>query len=80
MLEGAVKAGKRVRSETDISKGSVSISSAAAELSEIRSMQGESGERRAERERGNVLWRRRCLWRRRNERREVASERVALTS
>lgn len=46
MLEGAVKAGKRVRSETDISKGSVSISSAAAELSEIRSMQGESGERR----------------------------------
>jgi len=39
MLEGAVKAGKRVRSETDISKGSVSISSAAAELSEIRSMQ-----------------------------------------
>lgn len=38
MLEGSVKAGKRVRSETDISKGSVSISSAAAELSEMRSM------------------------------------------
>ncbi|GMH52932.1 hypothetical protein TrVE_jg7595 [Triparma verrucosa] len=38
LLEGSVKAGKRVRSETDISKGSVSISSAAAELSEMRSM------------------------------------------
>jgi len=37
MLNNAVAAGKRVRSETDISKGSVSISSAAAELSEMMS-------------------------------------------
>ena len=37
MLETGVKAGKRVRSETAISKGSVSISSAAVELSEMRS-------------------------------------------
>ncbi|CAJ1954428.1 unnamed protein product [Cylindrotheca closterium] len=37
MLNGAVSAGKRVRSETAISKGSVSISSAAAELSEAMS-------------------------------------------
>lgn len=36
MLNTAVKAGKRVRSETAISKGSVSISSAAVELSELR--------------------------------------------
>jgi glutamyl-tRNA reductase len=35
MLNNAVSAGKRVRSETDISKGSVSISSAAVELSEM---------------------------------------------
>lgn len=35
MLNTAVKAGKRVRSETAISKGSVSISSAAVELSEL---------------------------------------------
>jgi len=35
MLNTAVAAGKRVRSETAISKGSVSISSAAAELSEF---------------------------------------------
>lgn len=34
LLNNAVSAGKRVRSETNISKGSVSISSAAAELSE----------------------------------------------
>lgn len=39
LLNQAVAAGKRVRSETGISKGSVSISSAAAELSEMRSMQ-----------------------------------------
>lgn len=38
LLNQATAAGKRVRSETDISKGSVSISSAAAELSEMRSM------------------------------------------
>lgn len=37
MLNNAVAAGKRVRSETDIAKGSVSISSAAAELSEMKS-------------------------------------------
>jgi len=37
MLENAVSAGKRVRSETGISKGSVSISSAAAELADLRS-------------------------------------------
>jgi len=37
MLNNAVSAGKRVRSETAISKGSVSISSAAAELSEAMS-------------------------------------------
>merc|ERR1712161_180082 len=36
MLENAVSAGKRVRSETGISKGSVSISSAAAELADLR--------------------------------------------
>lgn len=35
LLNNAVKAGKRVRSETAISKGSVSISSAAVELSEM---------------------------------------------
>jgi glutamyl-tRNA reductase len=35
MLNNAVAAGKRVRSETAISKGSVSISSAAVELSEM---------------------------------------------
>lgn len=38
MLNNAVAAGKRVRSETAISKGSVSISSAAVELSEMMSM------------------------------------------
>eukprot|EP00980_Cylindrotheca_fusiformis_P028629 scaffold22620_cov131-Cylindrotheca_fusiformis.AAC.24 len=37
LLNNAVAAGKRVRSETAISKGSVSISSAAAELSEAMS-------------------------------------------
>jgi glutamyl-tRNA reductase len=37
LLNNAVAAGKRVRSETAISKGSVSISSAAAELSEALS-------------------------------------------
>jgi glutamyl-tRNA reductase len=37
LLQNAVAAGKRVRSETAISKGSVSISSAAAELSEAMS-------------------------------------------
>mmetsp|Transcript_60035 Transcript_60035/g.70141 ORF Transcript_60035/g.70141 Transcript_60035/m.70141 type:complete len:514 (-) Transcript_60035:179-1720(-) len=37
MLEKSVTAGKRVRSETGISKGSVSISSAAVELSEMYS-------------------------------------------
>ena len=36
LLNNAVAAGKRVRSETAISKGSVSISSAAVELSEAR--------------------------------------------
>ena len=36
LLNNAVAAGKRVRSETNISKGSVSISSAAVELSEHR--------------------------------------------
>eukprot|EP00546_Thalassionema_frauenfeldii_P016374 CAMPEP_0178897450 /NCGR_PEP_ID=MMETSP0786-20121207/1755_1 /TAXON_ID=186022 /ORGANISM="Thalassionema frauenfeldii, Strain CCMP 1798" /LENGTH=516 /DNA_ID=CAMNT_0020568005 /DNA_START=194 /DNA_END=1744 /DNA_ORIENTATION=- len=35
LLQSAVQAGKRVRSETAISKGSVSISSAAVELSEM---------------------------------------------
>lgn len=39
MLNNAVVAGKRVRSETAISKGSVSISSAAVELSEMMSVQ-----------------------------------------
>eukprot|EP00560_Eucampia_antarctica_P004965 CAMPEP_0197834978 /NCGR_PEP_ID=MMETSP1437-20131217/24306_1 /TAXON_ID=49252 ORGANISM="Eucampia antarctica, Strain CCMP1452" /NCGR_SAMPLE_ID=MMETSP1437 /ASSEMBLY_ACC=CAM_ASM_001096 /LENGTH=521 /DNA_ID=CAMNT_0043440065 /DNA_START=48 /DNA_END=1613 /DNA_ORIENTATION=+ len=39
LLNKAVKAGKRVRSETAISKGSVSISSAAVELSEMLCMQ-----------------------------------------
>jgi len=39
MLNNAVAAGKRVRSETAISKGSVSISSAAVELSEMLSQQ-----------------------------------------
>jgi len=39
LLNNAVAAGKRVRSETAISKGSVSISSAAVELSEHRCMQ-----------------------------------------
>lgn len=38
LLNNAVAAGKRVRSETAISKGSVSISSAAAELSEAMSV------------------------------------------
>lgn len=38
LLNHAVAAGKRVRSETAISKGSVSISSAAVELSEMMSM------------------------------------------
>ncbi|KAL7488735.1 hypothetical protein ACHAW6_014330 [Cyclotella cf. meneghiniana] len=38
LLNNAVAAGKRVRSETNISKGSVSISSAAVELSEAMSM------------------------------------------
>jgi len=38
MLNNAVAAGKRVRSETAISKGSVSVSSAAVELSEMMSM------------------------------------------
>lgn len=38
LLNNAVAAGKRVRSETAISKGSVSISSAAVELSEMRCM------------------------------------------
>lgn len=37
LLGNAVAAGKRVRSETNISKGSVSISSAAVELSELMS-------------------------------------------
>jgi glutamyl-tRNA reductase len=39
LLQSAVAAGKRVRSETAISKGSVSISSAAVELSEMLSLQ-----------------------------------------
>lgn len=39
LLNNAVAAGKRVRSETAISKGSVSISSAAVELTEMLSMQ-----------------------------------------
>jgi glutamyl-tRNA reductase len=39
LLNTAVSAGKRVRSETAISKGSVSISSAAVELSEMLSQQ-----------------------------------------
>jgi len=39
MLNQAVSAGKRVRSETAISKGSVSISSAAVELSEMVCME-----------------------------------------
>jgi glutamyl-tRNA reductase len=39
LLQTAVQAGKRVRSETGISKGSVSISSAAVELSEMLSVQ-----------------------------------------
>jgi len=38
LLQSAVGAGKRVRSETAISKGSVSISSAAVELSEMLSV------------------------------------------
>ncbi|KAL3768893.1 hypothetical protein ACHAWO_010607 [Cyclotella atomus] len=38
LLNNAVAAGKRVRSETNISKGSVSISSAAVELSEAMCM------------------------------------------
>jgi glutamyl-tRNA reductase len=38
MLNNAVVAGKRVRSETAISKGSVSVSSAAVELSEMKSV------------------------------------------
>jgi len=39
LLNNAVAAGKRVRSETAISKGSVSISSAAVELSEMRCLE-----------------------------------------
>jgi glutamyl-tRNA reductase len=39
LLNNALAAGKRVRSETAISKGSVSISSAAVELSEMLSQQ-----------------------------------------
>ena len=39
LLNNAVAAGKRVRSETNISKGSVSISSAAVEMSEHMCMQ-----------------------------------------
>jgi glutamyl-tRNA reductase len=39
LLNNALAAGKRVRAETAISKGSVSISSAAVELSEMLSMQ-----------------------------------------
>jgi glutamyl-tRNA reductase len=39
LLNNAVAAGKRVRSETAIAKGSVSISSAAVELSEMLSQQ-----------------------------------------
>jgi len=39
LLNTAVAAGKRVRSETNISKGAVSISSAAAEFSASRSVQ-----------------------------------------
>eukprot|EP00541_Cyclophora_tenuis_P003130 CAMPEP_0116557692 /NCGR_PEP_ID=MMETSP0397-20121206/9383_1 /TAXON_ID=216820 /ORGANISM="Cyclophora tenuis, Strain ECT3854" /LENGTH=492 /DNA_ID=CAMNT_0004083181 /DNA_START=64 /DNA_END=1542 /DNA_ORIENTATION=+ len=39
LLNNAVAAGKRVRSETAISKGSVSISSAAVELSEFMAQQ-----------------------------------------
>lgn len=39
LLNNAVAAGKRVRSETAISKGSVSISSAAVELSEMMAVQ-----------------------------------------
>mmetsp|Transcript_18351 Transcript_18351/g.20900 ORF Transcript_18351/g.20900 Transcript_18351/m.20900 type:complete len:520 (-) Transcript_18351:397-1956(-) len=39
LLCGAVAAGKRVRSETGISKGSVSVSSAAVELSEMLCME-----------------------------------------
>ena len=38
LLNNAVAAGKRVRSETGISKGSVSVSSAAVELSEMMSL------------------------------------------
>lgn len=38
LLNNAVAAGKRVRSETNISKGSVSVSSAAVELSEAMCM------------------------------------------
>merc|ERR1740139_484588 len=38
MLNTALKAGKRVRSETAIAKGSVSISSAAVELSEMMAL------------------------------------------
>jgi len=38
MLNNAVAAGKRVRSETGISKGSVSVSSAAVELTEMMSL------------------------------------------
>jgi glutamyl-tRNA reductase len=39
LLNNAVAAGKRVRSETGISKGSVSVSSAAVELTEMLSLQ-----------------------------------------
>jgi glutamyl-tRNA reductase len=39
LLNNALAAGKRVRSETNIAKGSVSISSAAVELSEMLSQQ-----------------------------------------
>lgn len=39
LLNTAVSAGKRVRSETGISKGAVSISSAAVELAEMKSLE-----------------------------------------
>jgi hypothetical protein len=39
LLNVAVAAGKRVRSETSIAKGAVSISSAAAELAAMRSVE-----------------------------------------
>jgi glutamyl-tRNA reductase len=39
MLANAVRAGKRVRTETNIAKGSVSISSAAVEMAELMSLE-----------------------------------------